>query len=100
MGTSQHLFQITKLDNWGAVLEGDANGDGSNGEILEIKGGTELQVVPDSTREAMLAAVASFGGVLVGTYENYPEQLDKQLLAEPAPPERTRRRASSRRPAS
>jgi hypothetical protein len=82
MSTHQHSYRIIKLGHWAAVLEGDADGDGSNRQILEIKGGTELKTLSDPAREAMLATVASFGGTLLGALgETYSQRLDEQLLS-------------------
>jgi len=67
MASSRIPYEITLLDQWGAVVEGDADGDGTNGRVFEIKGGRELEDLPDFSREAMLGAVAHFGGSLVST---------------------------------
>lgn len=60
-------YEITQLDQWEAVVEGDIDGDGASGTVLEIKGGQELREVPDLSREAMLAVVAHFAGTLLAT---------------------------------
>ncbi len=70
MSFSRIPYEITLLDQWEAVVEGDADGDGLNGKLLEIKGGRELEDLPDPSREAMLGAVAHFGGSLVGAVDS------------------------------
>lgn len=60
-------YEITQLDQWEAVVEADADGDGANGRVLEIKGGQELHDLSDPSREAMLGVVAHFGGTLLAT---------------------------------
>jgi hypothetical protein len=69
MASPPTRYEITLLDQWEAVVEGDADGDGTNGKIFEIKGGRELRDLPDPSREAMLGAVAHFGGSLLATLE-------------------------------
>jgi hypothetical protein len=69
MSSTRIPYVITQLDKWEAVVEGDADGDGLNGKLLEIKGGRELEDLSDPSREAMLGAVAHFGGSLVGAVE-------------------------------
>jgi hypothetical protein len=64
--TATPPYQITELDNWAAIVEADADGDGANGPVLEIRVGSELQALPNPSREAMLGAVANFGGSLLG----------------------------------
>lgn len=73
-------YRITELDPWSALVEADANGDGSRGPILEIRGGTELNNLPNTSREAMLATVASYGGSLLSNLEGEPHPPDLRLL--------------------
>jgi hypothetical protein len=68
MNSYRFPYEIT-LSDWEAVVDGDADGDGLNGRLLEIKGGSELGDLPDPSREAILGAVAHFGGSLVGAVE-------------------------------
>lgn len=80
MASFPTTYKITSLNDWAAVVEGDADGDGAGGPILEIKGGSELQSLANPSREAMLGAVAHFGGSLASTIENESPGIDDRLL--------------------
>jgi hypothetical protein len=80
MAPNATQYKITSLDDWAAVVDGDADGDGAGGRLLEIKGGAELQSLPNPSREAMLGAVAHFGGSLVATIESEGHEIDGELL--------------------
>jgi hypothetical protein len=80
MATFSTTYKITSLSDWTAVVEGDTDGDGAGGPILEIKGGSELRSLTNPSREAMLGAVAHFGGSLASTIENEAPGIDDRLL--------------------
>lgn len=78
MSSSRTPYRVTQLDDWAAVVEGDVDGDGSKGRVFEIKGGTELRDVPTLSREAMLGAVAHFGGSLATSLEDGPRNVEER----------------------
>jgi hypothetical protein len=72
-------YEITQLDPWEVVVEADADGDGANGRVLEIKGGQELHDLSAPSREAMLGVVAHFGGTLLTTQTREGEPRGGQI---------------------
>lgn len=78
MTSSRFPYRVTRLDDCAAVVEGDVDGDGSKGKVFEIKVGTELWDLPELSREAVLGAVAHFGGSLATSLESAPRNLEER----------------------
>lgn len=67
-------FQV-RLQKGCAVVEGDVDGNGESGRVLEVREGAELHGLSGPSRAAILAAVAQFGSSLTVLSEAHAKHL-------------------------